>query len=376
MNHAVFIDRDGVINHVVLRNGKPFSPRAIDEFVLCDGIGPFLAESRNAGFLNIVITNQPDIARGLMDSKTLEAMHDFTKKHLPVDDIVVCPHDDKDNCHCRKPKPGMLTDAAGKWNIDLGGSFVIGDQWKDVQAGRNAGCVTILLDCPYNKNVECDHRVANLRSAYEIITHSKEKVVMDDYVSRYLTEVGRIARGIDSSVVEQTVEHLVSVRERGGRLFFLGVGGGAGNATHAVNDFRKIAGIEAYAPTDNVSELTARANDQGWHAIFTDWLRTSRLNANDAVFVLSVGGGSKEKNISVNIVEALEYASGVGATILGIVGRDGGFTATVADACIVVPTVSPDTVTPHTESFQAIVWHLLVSHPRIKATEMKWESVK
>jgi D-sedoheptulose 7-phosphate isomerase len=270
----------------------------------------------------------------------------------------------------------MLTDAAGKWNIDLGGSFVIGDQWKDVQAGRNAGCVAILLDCPYNKNVECDHRAADLRSAYGIITHSKEEVTMDNYVSRYLNEVGRIACGIDSSAVEQTVEHLISVRERGGRLFFLGVGGGAGNAAHAVNDFRKIAGIEAYAPTDNVSELTARANDNGWHSIFADWLRTSRLNANDAVFVFSVGGGSKEKNISVNIVEALEYASGVGATILGIVGRDGGFTAAVADACIVVPTVSPDTVTAHTESFQAVVWHLLVSHPRIKVAEMKWESVK
>jgi D-sedoheptulose 7-phosphate isomerase len=199
---------------------------------------------------------------------------------------------------------------------------------------------------------------------------------MDDYIKRFLAEVGQIARGIDSSAVEQLIDRLVSVRERAGRLFFLGVGGGAANATHAVNDFRKIAGIESYAPTDNVSELTARVNDHGWNTIFADWLRTSRLSANDAVFVFSVGGGSKEKNISVNIVKALEYAAGVGATILGIVGRDGGFTAKVADACVIVPTVSPDAVTAHTESFQMVLEHLLVSHPRIKAAEMKWESVK
>jgi D-sedoheptulose 7-phosphate isomerase len=199
---------------------------------------------------------------------------------------------------------------------------------------------------------------------------------MDDYIKKFIDEVGRVARAIDASSVEQIIEYLVSIRERGGRLFFLGIGGGAGNATHAVNDFRKIAHIESYAPTDNVSELTARTNDQGFNAIFTEWLRTSRLSSNDAVFVFSVGGGDREKNISTNLVEALEYAVSVGATILGIVGRDGGYTAKVADACVVVPVVSPDTVTAHTESFQAVVWHLLVSHPRIKVAEMKWESVK
>jgi len=199
---------------------------------------------------------------------------------------------------------------------------------------------------------------------------------MDDYISRFLSEVGQIARSIDANTVGRLVDHLVSLRERTGRLFFLGVGGGAGNAAHAVNDFRKIANIEAYAPTDNVSELTARTNDNGWNTIFADWLRTSRLSSNDAVFVFSVGGGNKEKNISANIVEALEYAQNVGAVILGIVGRDGGFTAKVADACVIVPTISPDTVTAHTESFQAVIWHLVVSHPRIKAAEMKWESVR
>ncbi|MFH1371008.1 MAG: sugar isomerase [Planctomycetota bacterium] len=199
---------------------------------------------------------------------------------------------------------------------------------------------------------------------------------MDDYIKKFLGEVGQIASSIDVSAVERVIDNLVNLRERSGRLFFLGIGGGAGNAAHAVNDFRKIAGIEAYAPTDNVSELTARANDNGWHTIFADWLKTSRLSANDAVFVFSVGGGNKEKNISTNIVEALEFAVGVGATILGIVGRDGGFTAKVADACIIVPTVSADTITPHTEAFQAVLWHLVVSHPRMKVAEMKWESVK
>jgi D-sedoheptulose 7-phosphate isomerase len=169
---------------------------------------------------------------------------------------------------------------------------------------------------------------------------------------------------------------LVELRSNSGRLFFLGVGGGAGNASHAVNDFRKICGIEAYAPTDNVSELTARTNDDGWQGIFVDWLVESKLGNNDGVFVFSVGGGSKEKNISANIVNALEYSKKVGAKIFGIVGRDGGYTGQVADACIIVPTILADTVTAHTESFQAVVWHLIVSHPKMKQVEMKWESVK
>jgi D-sedoheptulose 7-phosphate isomerase len=376
MKRAVFLDRDGVVNQVIHRDGKPFSPRTMVELVFTDGIENFLAESRKAGFLNIIFTNQPDIARGLMDSETVGKMHDLIMRRLPVDDVFVCPHDDKDNCRCRKPKSGMLIDAAQKWNIDLASSFVIGDQWKDVQSGKNAGCVSILLDCPYNKNVECDHRIPDLHSAFSIIKCSKMGVAMDDYIARFLAEVSQVAQSIDDSAVEQLLEHLVSVRERSGRLFFLGIGGGAGNAAHAVNDFRKIAAIEAYAPTDNVSELTARANDHGWNSIFADWLRTSRLNEKDAVFVFSVGGGSKEKNISANIVEALDYAVSVGATILGIVGRDGGYTAKVADACVIVPTVSSDTVTPHTEAFQAVIWHLLVSHPRVKVAEMKWESVK
>ena len=195
------------------------------------------------------------------------------------------------------------------------------------------------------------------------------------YTARYLGEAAEIAVSIDQMAVDRTVEILSALREQGGRLFFVGVGGGAGNAGHAVNDFRKIAGIESYAPTDNVSELTARINDDGWESSFARWLEGSRLRAGDVVFVFSVGGGDLEKNISANIVQALQLAQRVGARIVGIVGRDGGYTAKVADAAVVIPTVSADTVTPHTEAFQAVVWHLIVSHPALKRHEMKWESV-
>ena len=179
---------------------------------------------------------------------------------------------------------------------------------------------------------------------------------------------------LDAGAIERMVGLLAELRERGGRLFFLGVGGSAANAAHAVNDFRKIAQIESYAPTDNVSELTARTNDEGWESVFVQWLRGSHLNRRDMVFVLSVGGGDLEKNISPNLVRALEYARAVGATVCGIVGRNGGYTAKVADACVLVPTVNPATVTPHAEAFQAVIWHLLVSHPALKVAQTKWES--
>ena len=199
---------------------------------------------------------------------------------------------------------------------------------------------------------------------------------MDGYIDRYLKEVKEIVEKIEPSEIEQMVDSLAELRGKGGRLFFIGVGGGAGNSTHAVNDFRKIAGIEAYTPTDNVSELTARINDDGWESIFSEWLKGGNLRRNDGVFVFSVGGGNEEKNISVNIIGALRYAKRMGAKIFGIVGRDGGYTAKAADACIIIPTISADTITAHTESFQAVIWHLIVSHPKIKTNEMKWESVK
>jgi D-sedoheptulose 7-phosphate isomerase len=196
-----------------------------------------------------------------------------------------------------------------------------------------------------------------------------------DYIQRYISESRSILQDLNIVAIERTIDLLVQLRSRGGRLFFLGVGGGAGHASHAVNDFRKIANIEAYAPTDNVSELTARVNDEGWETSYAQWLRGSRLGPRDMVFVFSVGGGDAERNISANLVRALQYAKQVGATICGVVGRDGGFTLKVADACVLIPVVNSQTVTPHTEAFQAMVWHLMVSHPALMVSEMKWESV-
>lgn len=197
---------------------------------------------------------------------------------------------------------------------------------------------------------------------------------MSSYAKEYLKEVAAIVEKLDASKIEEMVRVLSQVRKNNGRLFFLGVGGSAANASHAVNDFRKIAGIESYAPTDNVSELTARINDDGWETVFVNWLKGSHCSKNDALFVFSVGGGNAEKNISANIVHALKYGKEVGCKIVGIVGRDGGYTAQTADVCVIIPTVNPQTVTTHAEAFQAVLWHLIVSHPEIKACEMKWES--
>lgn len=196
------------------------------------------------------------------------------------------------------------------------------------------------------------------------------------FTDQFLTEAHEVIDGLDRDAIERVVDILADVRARGGRLFILGVGGSAGNASHAVNDFRKIIGLEAYAPTDNVSELTARTNDEGWETVFEAWLKVSRLRDSDAILIFSVGGGNLEKNVSPNLVRALQYAKTIGTSIVGVVGRDGGYTAKVADACVIVPTVNADNVTPHSEAFQAVVWHLLVSHPKLKQTQTKWESVR
>ena len=195
-----------------------------------------------------------------------------------------------------------------------------------------------------------------------------------NYVTQHLSESKEIIQKLDVGTIEEVVNILSKIKSAGGRIFFLGVGGSAGNCSHAVNDFRKIVGIESYAPTDNVSELTARTNDEGWNTIFSEWLKISKLSSKDCLFVLSVGGGNLEKNISPNLVEALKYGQSVNSKIIGIVGRDGGFTAKVADACVIIPTVNPDNITPHSEAFQAVIWHLLVSHPKLKANQTKWES--
>ncbi len=194
------------------------------------------------------------------------------------------------------------------------------------------------------------------------------------YAVRHMKEAVEIIQKMDVSAIEKMADLLATVKAEGGRIFFLGVGGSAGNCSHAVNDFRKIVGIESYAPTDNVSELTARTNDDGWATVFAEWLKVSKLQSKDALFIFSVGGGNLEKNISPNLVEAIKFAKSVGAKVTGVVGRDGGYTAQVADACVIVPTVNPETITPHSEAFQAVVWHLLVSHPKLKANDTKWES--
>jgi len=202
------------------------------------------------------------------------------------------------------------------------------------------------------------------------------KTMYQDYINSYFSEMKEIIEKIDKEAIHKIIEILKEVRSNKGRLFILGVGGGAGHASHAVNDFRKLAGIEAYTPVDNVSELTARVNDEGWESVFVRWLEISSLSAKDAVMVFSVGGGHQEKNISMNIVDALNFSKKAGAKIIGIVGRDGGYTKKMADACILVPVVNSETITPHTESFQAVIWHLIVSHPKFKTNKGKWETVR
>ncbi len=197
-----------------------------------------------------------------------------------------------------------------------------------------------------------------------------------NYSAQHLKETGQVVSQLDPALCEKAVDLLAAVRQRGGRLFILGVGGSAANASHAVNDFRKIAGLECYAPTDNVSELTARTNDEGWSSVFVEWLKGSRLTGKDALLIFSVGGGNVEKNVSPNLVAALQLAKERGSAIIGVVGRDGGYTAQVADVCIIIPTVNPMNITPHSEAFQAVVWHLFVSHPKLKVAQTKWESTK
>ena len=197
-----------------------------------------------------------------------------------------------------------------------------------------------------------------------------------NYIEQYFNDAKAILESIDQNSVNKMIELLVEVRESGGRLFFLGVGGSAANCSHAVNDFRKIVGIECYAPTDNVAELTARTNDEGWETVFKEWLKISKLKPKDLIFIFSVGGGNKEKKISKNIVEALKYSKTVGSKVVGIVGRDGGYTAKNSNECIIIPTVNKNHITPHSEGFQGLIWHLIVSHPKLKSNLTKWESIK
>ncbi|HET9985389.1 MAG TPA: HAD-IIIA family hydrolase [Longimicrobiales bacterium] len=369
---AVFLDRDGVLNAVVLRDGRPASPRTPDELVVEAGAAAAVRRLRECGYLVFAVTNQPDVARGLLTEAALAELMSRVEAEIPLDDWRSCIHDDVDGCECRKPRPGMVQGLARVWGVDLAASYLVGDSWKDMEAGRAAGCRTILLRRDYNSEARGGQEVGTLDEAVDIILAADRPT----HALRFLAESRWILERLDPAAIEAMAAALAELRERGGRLFFLGVGGGAGHASHAVNDFRKIAGIESYAATDNVAELTARANDEGWESTFVEYLRGSRLRREDGVFVFSVGGGSLERGISTNLVRAVAYAAEVGASVFGVVGRDGGFTARVARHCIVVPTANPETVTPHTETFQALVWHLLVSHPKLQRGAMKWESVE
>jgi len=372
-HRAVFLDRDGVLNEVVVENGIPLSPRRAEELRVVAGSLEAIARLQQRGLRVFVASNQPDVARGHLAPEEAARITAVLREALPLDDVAVCPHDDADGCACRKPEPGLLVAVARRWGVDLSRSYMVGDTWKDVAAGRRAGCHTILLRRDYNAAAQADTVVQTLGEAVDfILRHSEERMSFSDEFCRHTAD---LAARLPGDHIEALVDGLVAVRQRGGRLFFLGVGGGAGHASHAVNDFRKLAGFECYAPTDNVSELTARINDEGWETSYAAWLQGSRLRAADAVFVFSVGGGNAERGVSLNIVRALELAKRVGASVFGVVGRDGGYTAQVADACVVVPTVDPGLVTPLTEAFQAVIWHLLVAHPKLQVAPMKWESL-
>lgn len=418
MRRAVFLDRDGTINAMVTDpdHGIVDSPATVEDFRLLPGVGEAIRQINEAGFLVAVVSNQPGVAKGRFAARHLEALtqrmrEDLARFRAKLDAVYYCLHHPEATveelrvvCGCRKPRPGLLLEASRSLGVDLSLSYMVGDGIADIQAGAAAGCRTIWLGrrrcdvCQVmeQEGVSPDYTAGSLREAVDLIlaregcrpaaspAHhtggsgggggSSVQSLPDPYISRYLSELKEIADRLDTNEIGRMARALAALRERGGRLFVLGVGGGAGHASHAVCDFRKIAGLEAYTPGDNVAELTARVNDEGWESVFVHWLRGSRLRSSDMVLVFSVGGGDLDRHISPNLVRALEYAREVGATICGVVGRDGGYTRRVADVCIVVPTVNPSAVTPYTETFQAAIWHLLVSHPLLQEAPMKWES--
>jgi D-sedoheptulose 7-phosphate isomerase len=410
---AVFLDRDGVINSYVYQPefGTLDSPANPEEFALLPGVANAIATFKNLGFLVVVVSNQPGIAKGKFSPSLLDAVTDKMQQAVAtrgggIDAVYYCLHhpqavlpEYRRTCDCRKPAPGLLLQAAEQWEIDLHRSYTVGDGIPDVLAGEAAGTTTIFIsqqrcyvcDELSRRGADPDYIAEDLVKAAEIISNLEAGRQPDSrslahgtargsqprtYTDGYIKEAVEILHNIDASAIERAVSLLAQVRERHGRLFILGVGGGAGHASHAVCDFRKICGMEAYAPSDNVSELTARINDDGWETAYANWLKGSKLGASDMVMVFSVGGGDLERNVSINLVRALQYARQLGASICCVVGRDGGFAAQVADACILIRVSNPATVTPHTEAFQALVWHLMVSHPGLKSSEMKWESME
>jgi D-sedoheptulose 7-phosphate isomerase len=368
MNRAVFLDRDGIVNNVIFREGRPGSPRSLGEFQVKPECVELVKKLRENRFKIFIVTNQPDVGDGLCSEAEVDRMHKFIADQIGIDGIAACySHDNSDPR--RKPNPKMITDIIESESIDPNQSYMVGDSIKDVGAGKNAGITTILLQTEYNID-------AHGSADYNCLTFTEmATVITESFVSKYLNQTKNIIDKLNHQDIDRVAQTIAATRDCGGRLFIIGSGGGAGHASHAACDFRKICNLETYVPTDNISELTARINDEGWSSCISEYLKVSRLKSSDCLLVFSVGGGSVKGNISPNLVSAMKLAKEVGAKICGIVGRDGGYAKEVGDACVVIPTVDNQLITPHTEGFQALVWHLLVSHPILQINKTKWESV-
>jgi D-sedoheptulose 7-phosphate isomerase len=386
----ILLDRDGVLNALVVdaEHGTIDSPLHVRDVEILPGVPEALAALGRAGFALRIVSNQPAAAKGKTTRENLEAVHREVvrraeQKGAKIAGSHLCLHRQEDGCACRKPRTGLLEEALrahgdGRPAV----CWMAGDGLSDIQAGAALGLRTAFL-APRKSDVAAvlagsgvspSVWMDGLPAFAEYLTRAPG-APQGEFARAYFDETVAIVRAIDPSEVDRLAEGLAAVRERGGRLFILGVGGSAGHAGHAVNDFRKLCGFEAYAPTDNVSELTARVNDEGWETVFSEWLGVSRLGPSDALLVFSVGGGNREKNVSTNLVRAIDRARETGAGVFGIVGRDGGHTAKNATSALVIPPLFADRITPHTEGLCAVVWHLLVSHPRLQRNATKWESV-
>ncbi len=387
----VLLDRDGVLNALVVdaEQGTIDSPLHPSQVAILPGVPEALSALEGAGIAVRIVSNQPAAAKGKTTRENLEAVHRAVVDQAEsgggkIASSHLCFHRQEDGCACRKPKTGLLEEAL-RAHSDRRPAvcWMVGDGVADVQAGEALGLRTAFVG-PRKAEIAAvlvERGLApalwaeDLTGIARVLSQAAAPAAWDVFARKYFDETVAAIRALDAERVDALAEKLAAVRDRGGRLFILGVGGSAGHASQAVNDFRKLCGFEAYAPTDNVSELTARTNDEGWETVFVDWLRVSRLRAGDALLVFSVGGGNREKNVSANLVRAIDKAREVGADVFGIVGRDGGYTARHATTAVVIPPLWPDRITPHTEGLCAVVWHLLVSHPRLQRNPTKWESV-
>lgn len=386
----ILLDRDGVLNALVVdpEHGTVDSPLHPSQVRMVAGAPEAVAALSRAGFALRIVSNQPAAAKGKTTRENLEAVQRKVvelaeSRGGAIAGSHLCFHRQEDGCACRKPGTGLLEDALRAHGArDPEGCWMVGDGVADVEAGAALGLRTAFLG-PRKTEVAAILAERHLSPSLWVdgLPDFAERVQQPGaaaagFAGAYLDETVSLLRALDAAQVEALAEGLAGVRDGGGRLFILGVGGSAGHASHAVNDFRKLCGFEAYAPTDNVSELTARTNDEGWETVFAAWLDVSRLGARDGLLVFSVGGGDRAKNVSANLVRAVERAREVGAKVFGIVGRDGGYTARHATAAVVIPPLWPDRITPHTEGLCAVLWHLLVSHPRLQRNAYRWESVE